>query len=648
MHGYAASVQTAGVYHDNPRAQRSRATVLPLRVLLVADSTFDVGPLVDSLRRGGFEPTWMRVESEAVLRVELLAASWQIILSAFSLLQLDILRALEVAKELSPDTPFIIVSAPICDDAVEAMRAGAADYVTQENLLRLPAAVARELRQAAAHRAQRSAERRFRSLIESVPIGIVVHRDGHILYANPISLRYLGIGRLDDLLGRDPLELVVAEDRGRLGERLVRIHVGQSVPPIETELLRADGTTLPIEVVGFRLDFDGEPAIVTLARDITHERDMQRRLMVADRMVSIGTLAAGVAHEINNPIAYVQGNVEFALEKLSRSERGGEVIEEVREALLEAREGASRVRLIVRDLKTFSRPEEERLETIDLRPVLESAINIAFSEIRHRARLVKELGSAPLVAASGARLGQVFLNMLVNAAQAIPEGAADRNEIKVSTLTDEQGRAVVAIADTGAGIAPEVRRRIFDPFFSTKPIGVGTGLGLTICQRIVSSLGGEIDVRSELGRGTEFRVVLPAAELEAAPHPREPPVEEEGRRGKILSIDDDPLMGNSIKRVLDRHEVVAMQSARAALADLAAGNRYDLILCDLMMPEMSGMELHAELLEMDPGLAARMIFLTSGAFTPAAQRFLDRVANLRLEKPFNAADLRAVVRNQLG
>ena len=622
--------------------------LLPLKALVVADSTFNVGGLLDSLRRGGFEPTWTQVDSEATLRVWLLVPSWQIVLCECSLEHLDVLRALEVATELSPDTPFIVLSGPISRAAVEAIRAGAADCVTEEDLPRLPSIVARELQPGAAWRGRRSAERRFRGLIENVPVGIVVHRDGHILYANRICLRYLGIDRMEDMLGRDPLGLVDAENRERIRERLVRIQVGQTVPPMETELLRADGTTLPVELVGFRLDFDGEPAIVTLARDITRERDLQQRLLVADRMVSIGTLAAGVAHEINSPLAYVQGNIEFALERLSRSEQDAEAIEEVREALHEAREGASRVRLIVRDLKTFSRAEEERVEAIDLRPVLESAINMAFNEIRHRARLVKEHGPVPLVAANGARLGQVFLNLLVNAAQSIPDGAADRNEVRVSTRTDELGRAVITIADTGAGMTPEVQRRIFDALFTTKPIGVGTGLGLTICQRIVSSLGGEISVQSEPRLGTEFRVTLPAAQLETAPHAPEAQVEREDRRAKILSIDDDPLMGNSIKRLLSRHEVVAVQSGRAALADLAAGNCYDVILCDLMMPEMSGMEVHAELMGSDPGQAARMIFLTGGGFTPAAQRFLDQVANLRLEKPFNAADLRALVRNQLG
>jgi PAS domain S-box-containing protein len=480
------------------------------------------------------------------------------------------------------------------------------------------------------------------------PIAVLVHRDARILYANALCRRYLGIQRVEEVAGADPFALLRADERGRFRARVARIQAGGSEAPTQTEFVRADGTTLPIEVVGFLLEFDGEPAIATLARDLTSEREMQRRLFVADRMATIGTVAAGVAHEINNPLAYVHANIEYALERLARVDEGTAPISVVREALVEAREGASRVRLIVRDLNTFAHGEDDDPEPIELRPVIESALNVAFNEIRHRARLVKEYEPVPQVIASAGRLGQVFLNLLVNAAQAIRAGAVERNEIRVSTLTDPLGRAVVTIRDTGIGMPPEIRRRIFGPFFTTKPIGQGTGLGLTICQRIVCSLGGEILVESESGKGTTFRVVLPQAHREGAPAPPEPPPDSaETRRGRILVVMDDPLLQKAIGRVLAAHDVVAESSGRGALDRLAAGDRYDAILCDLVMPWMPGMDLHDELTKLDSASAAAMIFLTSGKLAPDAQRFLDRVPNLRLEKPFKAADLRALVRSRL-
>ena len=246
--------------------------------------------------------------------------------------------------------------------------------------------------------------------------------------------------------------------------------------------------------------------------------------MLADRMASVGTLAAGVAHEINNPLAFILANVEFALAELRG--RGGRATEVLR-ALGEARDGGLRVREIVRDLKAFSRAGRGGQRAVDLRRVLQSALGLAQNEIRHRARLEVDVGDIPPVMGSEHRLGQVFLNLLINAAQAIPEGRAAENVVRAITATAPDGRALVEISDTGTGIPPDVLPRIFDPFFTTKPVGVGTGLGLSICHGIVSGLGGEIHVESTLGRGTTFRVLLAAARPARArrtpPRPLPPP-----------------------------------------------------------------------------------------------------------------------------
>jgi PAS domain S-box-containing protein len=247
---------------------------------------------------------------------------------------------------------------------------------------------------------------------------------------------------------------------------------------------------------------------VLVIRDMTaahkakaiHE-ETQHRLAVAERMASIGTLAAGVAHEINNPLCYVTANLDMVLEEV-RALSGGSSsgrMAELEEMLLQARQGAERVRKIVRGLKTFARDEAERRAVIAVAPVLELAINMAFNEIRHRARLVRKFGETPLIEADDARLGQVFVNLLVNAAQALPEGRSEANEICIVACTDHLGRAVVEFRDSGPGIPASVIERIFDPFFTTKPVGVGTGLGLSICKNIVNGMGGEISVESEEG-----------------------------------------------------------------------------------------------------------------------------------------------------
>lgn len=378
------------------------------------------------------------------------------------------------------------------------------------------------------------------------------------------------------------------------------------------------------------------------------ERDaMTAQLMQADRMASVGMLAAGVAHEINNPLTYVISSLDFVESRLKELEPPGPEWDELNEALADAREGAGRVKHVVRDLKTFSRVDEEHRATIDLRAVIESSINMAFNEIKYRARVVKDYRKTPQVLANEARLGQVLLNLLINAAQAIPEGHVEENEIRVATRTDERGRAIIEVRDTGSGIHPAVIERIFDPFFTTKPIGVGTGLGLSICRNIVSALGGEVAVESEVDEGTVFRVALPPAPpWDGEEAPQRAAAVTHGRRGRILVVDDERGIGEAVRRVLrSEHDVVALTSAEEAQALIARGDRFDVILCDLMMPTMTGMDLHAALTALAPDQAERMVLLSGGAFTPKARHFLDSVPNVRVEKPFDPTSLRALVRH---
>jgi PAS domain S-box-containing protein len=379
------------------------------------------------------------------------------------------------------------------------------------------------------------------------------------------------------------------------------------------------------------------------------DRDrLTSQLVQTDRLASMGTLAAGVAHEINNPLAYVVASHAFMGEALARlRERVADpALGELAEVLGDAREGAERVRQIVRDLRTFSRVDEARTGPVDLHRVLESSLGIAHNELRHRARVVKEYGRTPAVVANEAKLGQVFLNLLINAAQAIEAGKVEENEIRISTSTDERGRARVEISDTGPGIPPELRDRIFEPFFSTKRIGEGTGLGLSICRNIVQAAGGEITVEPGRGRGATLRVVLPAAPPAARPPTPVPPTAASaGRRGRVAVVDDEPAIRRVAERLLaDEHDVVPFEGARPLAERIRAGERFDAILCDLLMPDMTGMDLHRLLCELDPGQADAMVFVTGGAFTTEGRAFIDAVQNPVLEKPFDTAAVRRAVR----
>ncbi|MET0405883.1 MAG: ATP-binding protein [Cystobacter sp.] len=385
------------------------------------------------------------------------------------------------------------------------------------------------------------------------------------------------------------------------------------------------------------------------SRELSQARD---QLIVADRRSSVGTLSAGVAHEVNNPLAYITANIQFALQEIQDlSKRDALAAEhlgheedwvEISSALSEAHDGCTRVQHIVQSLKSFSCGDDGRHVPMALGPALKTAINMAHNEIRHRARLVQDFQEDVRVEANEVRLAQVFLNLLINAAHSIAPGDVEHNEIRVALRRAPDGWVRVSITDSGCGMSAEVRSRLFTPFFTTKPVGVGTGLGLSVCQGLVQGMGGRIEVQSEPGRGSTFAVFLPEAcaqrELEGPGKPAAP----EGRRARILVVDDEPLVGISLRRALGReHEVCLASSAREALARLCQDAPFDAILCDLMMPAMNGMEFFAELRRTSPEQAERVLFLSGGAFTAEGRDFLEEHAERRLFKPLDMDVLRA-------
>jgi CheY-like chemotaxis protein len=324
-------------------------------------------------------------------------------------------------------------------------------------------------------------------------------------------------------------------------------------------------------------------------------------------------------------------------------------LRDVVDELRDAHEAAERIRDVARDLRLFARSDEHAHTAIDVQKVLESSIRMARNEIRHRARLRTAFSPVPMVDANESRLGQVFLNLIINAAQAIPEGRADKNEISVATMVAPDGRVVIEVGDTGSGMPPEVKDQLFTPFFTTKPVGVGTGLGLSICHRIVTSFGGTITAESEVGEGSRFRVsLIAAAEAESRGRSSDVMPRTSVGRGTVLVVDDEPAIGLLVCRVLSKdHDVCSTTSAAEALSRIVGGERYDLILCDLMMPQVTGMEFYEQLMLRVPEQANRVTFMTGGAFTLAAREFLDSIDNPHLEKPFDIDVLRAIVNEHL-
>lgn len=392
-----------------------------------------------------------------------------------------------------------------------------------------------------------------------------------------------------------------------------------------------------------------ERAVIDVLR-VADDRSKLARIAQNDRIASIGLLAAGVSHEINNPLTYVISNLDFLATELK--ELGDTVargrLDDLLQAVEDARHGSARVQSIVKHLGTFSRAGEAKSAEVDLARVLELALGLAGNELRHRGKVSSRLGSSPRILGDEARLAQAFVHLLLNAAQALDEARVERNVLEVESGTTPEGWAFAEIRDNGAGIPPEVLPRIFDPFFTTKPFGSGQGLGLYTSYWLITAAGGRIDVESELGRGTSFHVRLPPSRgLERAPDAGAPGpsrADAAPRRGRVLVIDDEPLVLSTVKRSLaPPHDVTTTTSGADALALLEAGERYDVILCDLMMPGMSGMELFDRLGLVAPAERRRIVFFTGGAFTPRAREFLAQVENLRFDKPFRIEALRALV-----
>jgi CheY-like chemotaxis protein/two-component sensor histidine kinase len=370
-------------------------------------------------------------------------------------------------------------------------------------------------------------------------------------------------------------------------------------------------------------------------------------------------LASGVAHEIKNPLAAIAANVELAANDvtcLQEAASAGQkpVLQRLVAELADARESSARIRHVVQDLGVLSRSDSDITKPVDLHEVLETALRVTANQTRHAASIVRKYGSVPAVLGNEARLGQLFRNLIMNAVKSIPAGDANRNEIRITTQVsgaENAKRVVIEVADTGPSMDENMARRLFTPYFTTKPVGHGIGLELAICHRIATSLGGSIVARGGTGTGNVFRVELPSAGVPAPQHADVTQSVEPSpttRRGRLLLIDDDRLVLNTLSRVFEReHEAVATLSASEALTIVAEQGPFDLIFCDLMMPNTSGMSFYEKLAKTSPRLADKIVFMTGGAFSADAEKFLMQVRNAHVAKPFDLEQVRALVRSRI-
>jgi PAS domain S-box-containing protein len=500
-----------------------------------------------------------------------------------------------------------------------------------------------------AEAALRSSQELFQQVVTSAPDGIYILRWPIVLFTNPAGARILDFDSPDEVVGLNVLERLIPEETNLIEQRTRRTPGARPPEPHRYRGRNPSGREFAVEVSSLQTHFNGEPAVLAFARDVTERDAMLSLLLEVHKQSAVSALAAGVAHEINNPLAYVLLNLEFLARELR--DLGGDPlrIKAMQQRLEDTRQGAERVKTIVRDLQALTRKDEDIRGKVDLDQVLEHALHMAKRELRQRGRVETSFDPVPCVLGNPTRLEQLFFNLVVNAAHALGEVDAPDRAIRISLARGVDGRVVAEVTDNGCGMREEVLARAFEPFFTTKPLGVGAGLGLPICKRIVDDLGGTMTIQSRPGVGTTVSVHLPAHEkLEPTPPPpsplrfvRDPLIP---TRARVLVVDDERAVAESLCAGLrDVHDVDTATSVAEARALLRANGEYDAVLCDLAMPVESGAVLHDYASQHHPELAERFIFMTGGAFNDEMMDFISTTRCPHVEKPFGFDEIRALV-----
>ncbi len=472
-------------------------------------------------------------------------------------------------------------------------------------------------------------------------------------------------------------ELLERLERGRRGM------VGQSLfetyknhPTVPNNLRRAlagetvsysvDVQNLSLDVwLGPVRDAAGELAgAIGVCTDVTEARRLQAGVVQDDRIRAMGTVAASVAHEINNPLTYVTcgleavgleiqrlaadiGDLQSAKTDASAVQVALAGVERLREALVPVLIGTDRIRQVTQDLRTFTRRDDEFLTPVDLASAVRSALKLVRKEIEARARLVREIGATPLVLMNEARLSQILVNLLTNAWQAIPTPDPAKHVIGVRTAT-EDGRALLEVWDSGPGVPPEHREQIFEPYVTTKAAGMGTGLGLFVCRKIVRSAHGQITVHDGPCGGALFRVVLPSTQpVDAWGTTTEKRLDSQPRRPRILIIDDDAMVAGALASQVagDRFDVRTVLDGRQGLDILLGDDRLALAYCDVMMQDFTGIDLYEALQKQSPERLSKVVFMTGGAYTGRSQVLFEQCPDACVHKPF---DILADARRRIG
>ena len=631
----------------------------PLRVLIVEDSEDDAVLLVRELERGGYEVACERVETAAEMVEALAAREWDAVLSDFSMPSFSAPAALAILHASGRDLPFIIVSGTIGEDvAVAAMKAGAHDYLTKRSLARLVAAVERERREAAERKARhaaeaslRASEAHLRAILDSALDAILTFDPaGRIESANPAAERVFG-WTAAEIVGRSFHDLVVPSQGDGDGEATPRV-VGALRHPGARELVgrRQSGQPFPMDVAVSAMLGSERRLGIAIVRDVTERKDLEAQVRQMLRTETMGRLAGGIAHDFNNLLAVILSYANIALRDLPQGTRLRADLEEIVQA-------GQRAAGLTRQLLTFSRRQVLTPRVLGVNELIADMNRMLLRLIGENVALeVVAAGDLGTVRADRGQLEQVLMNLVVNARDAMPEGGAVTIATANALVGEERARlhgvapgayVEILVTDTGVGIAPDVLPHLFEPFFTSKEAGKGTGLGLATTNGIVKQSGGFLEVESDVGRGARFAVYLPRLDEPAEPALAEELTMPRGRE-TVLVVEDEPSLREVATRGLRDLGYQVLEAADGYDALRVAdrfGGPIHLLLTDVVMPGLGGRKLADRMRVVRP--ETRVLYTsgyTDGAFL--AQNAIER-PNGFLQKPFTVAALARKVRESL-
>ncbi len=640
----------------------------PLRLLLVEDNLDDADLILAELRRRECPVVAQRVEMLADVKTALASSPWDVVLSDFGLPGNDGLDVLRIVREHDPDVPFLFVSGSIGEDvAVAAMRAGAHDYILKDNLTRLAPAVLREVKDAADRRdhrrttdALRQVESRLRRVFESSMLGIVFWRqDGTVLDANAEYLRLTGFSTEDLREGRINWRALVPAHHVDVQAAIRRdLETAGTSAPAEMQIRTKQGDLRSVLIGSVALDSSADEGAafvmdMTIATaDREARRVLEEQLRQAQKMELAARLAGGVAHDFNNLLAVIILSAGLARD---------DAPEVVRPFLDDITGAAEQGAALTRQLLALGRRQALVAKPIDLNELIHGRESLLRRLGGEQVQLALNLGaSLDAVTADETQLEQVLLNLCVNARDAMPNGGLltvhtshvdlDEPVYTAHGAIPPGAYAMMAVADSGSGMDRKTLARIFEPFFSTKAEGKGTGLGLAVVHGIVTQSGGYIAVYSEIGLGTTVQVYLPRTVGRGTAHvthaDRESPVAKPGE--VILLAEDEPSLRRAATHALERagYRVFAAGDAveAQAVADRHLG-RLHLLVTDVVMPGLTGPELFEQLRRHRPNL--RVLFASGYLPDPLARKSAAVLEGRFLPKPFTMADLARKVRSVL-